>query len=192
MTDIAYASRDQRYLEPAVSWGAIFAGAFTAVAVGVTLTLVGAGLGYKLAYSGLASRDSLTTFTPLLGCGVIIVQVLSSALGGYLSGRLRTVWSSVHGDEAHFRDTAHGLIVWAVATVAGVLLAALVLGPYAASLSEPAAAAAVPSMANAERATSIAAQSSLFTAIGLVLSAFVAAVAARLGGMQAESMHGKV
>jgi hypothetical protein len=48
---------------------------------------------------------------------LVVVQWLSSGLGGYLTGRLRTKWASVHTDEVFFRDTAHGFISWAVATV---------------------------------------------------------------------------
>jgi hypothetical protein len=47
----------------------------------------------------------------------VIVQWLSSALGGYLTGRLRTKWAGIHTDEVFFRDTAHGFLSWALATV---------------------------------------------------------------------------
>jgi hypothetical protein len=39
------------------------------------------------------------------------------------------------------------------------------------------------------RVAGIAAQSSLFIGVGMLLSAFVAAVAARIGGQQSETMH---
>src|SRR5690242_16469090 len=54
---------------------------------------------------------------------LIVVQWLSAALGGYLTGRLRTKWVGVHTDEVYFRDTAHGFLAWAVATV--IMAAAL-------------------------------------------------------------------
>ena len=38
-------------------------------------------------------------------------------MGGYLAGRLRTKWVSIHSDEVYFRDTAHGFLAWAVAVV---------------------------------------------------------------------------
>ena len=41
-----------------------------------------------------------------------------------MAGRLRTKWTSIHTDEVYFRDTAHGLLAWAVAT----LLTALLVG----------------------------------------------------------------
>src|SRR4051795_410864 len=39
------------------------------------------------------------------------------AMGGYLAARLRTRWIGVNTNEVFFRDTAHGLITWASATV---------------------------------------------------------------------------
>ena len=157
------------------------------MAVSLLLTLAAGGIGYDTGFPGMTSRSSLSGFTPLSGAAAIIIQVLSGALGGYVAGRTRTIWTGLHDDESHFRDTAHGLIAWAVATVGGVLLAGAVLGPYAAGLaSGPVAVAADP-----VRAAHIAAQASLFIAIGMLLSAFVAAVAARIGGLRHEEMVAK-
>ena len=177
-------------LRPAVSWGAVWAGAAVAVAASVLLTLAGMGLGFAVSYSPLGSRTSLGGFTPEIGAGAILIQVLSSALGGYLAGRLRTIWHGVHDDESHFRDMAHGLVTWAVATVAILILAAAVLGPYAEALSfQVAVTPPAPTPEEAQRAANVAAQSSLFMAIGMLLSAFVATVAGRIGGLRNEQMH---
>jgi len=51
---------------------------------------------------------------------LVVVQWLSSAFGGYLTGRLRTKWQGVHTHEVFFRDTANGFLVWALATVVTV------------------------------------------------------------------------
>lgn len=179
--------------QPPISWAAIWAGASVAVAISLLLSLAAAGLGYVVGFPGLPLRASLSAFTPAIGAGAIAVQVLSGAFGGYVAGRLRTIWVGVHDDESHFRDTAHGLIAWAVATLAGVLLAALVLAPYGEQLAAAATAVSVvpPTPAESARLANIAAQSSLFMAVGMLLSAFVAAVAARLGGLQHEAMHAK-
>ena len=48
----------------------------------------------------------------------MLTQVVASALGGYLAGRLRTKWAHLHTDEVYFRDTAHGLLSWATSVVA--------------------------------------------------------------------------
>ncbi len=177
--------------QPPVSWGAIWAGAVVSVAASVVLTVAAAGVGYGVGPAGLATRGSLSSFTPIAGAAAILVQVLAAALGGYVAGRLRTVWAGVHSDEAHFRDTAHGLIAWAVATLAGLVLGALVLAPYAEALAAAPAATTAPTAAEVERAAHIASQSALFLAVGMLLSAFTAAVAARIGGLRHEDMHGR-
>ena len=55
---------------------------------------------------------------------LIVTQWVSAALGGYLAGRLRTRWIGTHPHEVFFRDTAHGLITWAVATILVVAVGA--------------------------------------------------------------------
>jgi hypothetical protein len=171
--------------QSAVSWGAIFAGAVAALALSFVLLALAAGFGMKLTSPWPGARPSLADFTPILGAWTIAVQVLASALGGYLAGRLRTKWLNVHGHEVHFRDTAHGLLVWALSTVGGVVLAATVLAPAATSV------AALATLA-ADHDANVAAQFSLFLAIGLLLGAFIACVAAALGGMRRDEMHARI
>jgi hypothetical protein len=62
---------------------------------------------------------------------LIITQIVASAMGGYLAGRLRTKWVNVHTDEVYFRDTAHGFLVWAV----GLVVTASLLATAATSLA---------------------------------------------------------
>jgi hypothetical protein len=172
----------------AVSWSAIFAGASAALASGIVLSAIGAGFGLKLGAPWPIAGASTDSFNPTLGAILVTIQVLSAALGGYLAGRLRTKWINVHSHEVHFRDTAHGLIVWAVSTVAGVLLAVTVLAPMAGHVT-PAMAAAAAAQLEPVRAEGLAAQASLFMGIGLLLSGFTAAVAAGLGGLRRDEMH---
>ena len=51
-----------------------------------------------------------------LGFSVLVIEA-ASGVGGYLAGRLRVRWRDTDVDEVHFRDTAHGLLTWAVATL---------------------------------------------------------------------------
>jgi hypothetical protein len=107
----------------AVSWGAIFAGAVAATALTSVLILVGSGLGLTMISPWSSEGVTATTFAVSTAVWLVLVQWLSSAFGGYITGRLRTKWVGVHTDEVFFRDTAHGLLAWAVATllVAGAL-----------------------------------------------------------------------
>ena len=101
----------------AVSWAAIIGGAFAIAAIGLMLLALGAGLGFASVSPWSNSGASATTFTVAAAIWLLVVQWLSAAFGGYLTGRLRTKWVSVHSDEIYFRDTAHGFLAWAVAAV---------------------------------------------------------------------------
>ena len=108
----------------AVSWAAVFAGAFGAVAVSVILIELGLGLGFASVSPWTTTGASLATLGVMGGIWLIITQWISAGIGGYLAGRLRTKWVGVHTDEVFFRDTAHGFLAWSLATAIGVLLIA--------------------------------------------------------------------
>ena len=114
----------------AVSWAAIAAGTVVAVSVTFVLTALGSGLGFASVSPWPTRGVSATTFTVLTAIWVIVVQWGASALGGYTAGRLRTKWAGLHTHEVFFRDTAHGLVTWATATVLGALLVRRGGGPH--------------------------------------------------------------
>jgi len=103
--------------EGAVSWGAVAAGAVGAAALSLVLFLLGTGLGLAVVSPWASERISGTAAGVSTIVWVTVTQLLASALGGYLAGRLRTRWVTVHTDEVFFRDTAHGFLAWAVATL---------------------------------------------------------------------------
>lgn len=107
-----------------VSWAAIFAGAAAAASLSLLLILLGAGLGFSAvspwADEGVGAKA--LGFTAIIWLAV--TQIIASGMGGYLAGRLRVKWSSMHGDEVYFRDTAHGFLSWAVATLVSAVLIA--------------------------------------------------------------------
>jgi hypothetical protein len=99
------------------SWPAIIAGAFVAIGASLILLSLGAGLGFASIHPGEDSGVSRTTFEVTTSIWLIVTQWISAGLGGYVAGRLRTRWHNTHTHEIFFRDTAHGLVTWAVATV---------------------------------------------------------------------------
>jgi len=105
-----------------VSWPAIVAGTLVAAATSLILLALGAGLGLASISPWPGSGASVTTFTVMSAVWLIVVQWVASGLGGYLTGRLRSRWVRTHTHEVFFRDTAHGLIMWALATVLGAVL----------------------------------------------------------------------
>jgi len=109
-----------------VSWASIAAGAVAASALTLALLALGAGLGLSSISPWADSGVSAATFRNGTGIYLVLVAVMASAVGGYLAARLRTKWVGLHTNEVFFRDTAHGFIAWAFATVlsASVLAAA--------------------------------------------------------------------
>jgi hypothetical protein len=104
----------------AVSWGAILVGATVAVALTLVLFVLGVGIGFL--------GDNPKTSAILVAIWLIVTQWLSAGVGGFLTGRLRHRWLATHEHEVFFRDTAHGLAMWAVATVAVALVGTGAMG----------------------------------------------------------------
>jgi hypothetical protein len=109
----------------AVAWPAIFAGAFVALSASVIMAALGTGLGFASISPWEGHGVSAKAFTVTTAIWLIVTQWVSAGLGGYIAGRLRTKWVGTHTHEVFFRDTAHGLITWAFATV---FVAALLAG----------------------------------------------------------------
>ncbi len=107
-----------------VSWPAVTAGAIVSCALTFVLLAFGVGLGLSVVSPWAGSGVSASTFKIGTGLYLIVIAMLSSSIGGYLAGRLRTRWIGVHSDEVYFRDTAHGFIAWALASVLGAVLLA--------------------------------------------------------------------
>ena len=108
----------------AVSWAAVLAGAFVTAALGLILLALGAGMGLSSLSPWSASGATSAGKGALLW--IAGLEIVASAIGGYMAGRLRTKWVDVHSDEVYFRDTAHGFLAWCVAFVltAGFLTSA--------------------------------------------------------------------
>lgn len=125
----------------AISWGAILAGALGAAALSLVLLMLGSGLGLTSISPWSAQGASAST----LGIAAIVwlafMQLAASGMGGYLAGRLRSRWPDAQPDEVYFRDTAHGFLAWALASVGA---AALLSGVAASIVSSGVQSAATP------------------------------------------------
>ena len=106
-----------------ISWGAVLAGAVTALATSLLLSLLGVSLG-----AGWIQPFNIWTDLARLGTGAVIWQILnfalSMALGGYVAARLS-------GTHSHQDGELHGLTTWATAVVLGSLLFAQLVGGLA-------------------------------------------------------------
>ena len=110
----------------AVSWAAIFAGASVAAAVSLVLLTLAIGLGMLTVASWPYVSGARVAAEAAIA--LIVMQWVSAALGGYITGRLRTRWTGLHTHEVFFRDTAHGFIAWSVATLVAALFFASAAG----------------------------------------------------------------
>lgn len=189
---VANTGTSQESAISAVSWAAIFAGALVAAAASVVLMELGSGLGLASLSAWPNMGASAKTFSVGMAIWLVIVQWLASGMGGYLAGRLRTKWANTHTHEVFFRDTAHGFVTWAVATliVAGILTLA---GTAAVSggihVAASVASGVTPSdtvdaTAAADAARKAASETAIFGSLSMVVGAFIACVAAALGGRQ--------
>jgi len=126
-----------------VSWPAVMGGAFVTAATSLILLSLGTGLGLSSISPWANTGASASTIGTAAIVWVIMMQLIASAMGGYLAGRLRTKWVSIHSDEVYFRDTAHGFLAWAVA----VVITAAFLASAAASMAGGAMQAGAPATA---------------------------------------------
>lgn len=101
-----------------VSWGAIFAGAFMAYVVQITLSLLGMAI-------GLAFVNPNQGVGTGMGIGAAIwwtvSGIISLFVGGYLAAYLA-------GYPRRGNGAVHGLVVWAVCAVAALFLFTTVMG----------------------------------------------------------------
>jgi hypothetical protein len=129
-----------------VSWAAVTAGAIVSCALTLVILAFGIGLGLSVVSPWGGSGVSATTFKIGTGLYLVVIAMLSSSIGGYIAGRLRSRWIGVHSDEVYFRDTAHGFVAWAFATVLGAALlaspASNLLGGTAAGVTQGAVSSA--------------------------------------------------
>src|SRR6202167_1549496 len=100
-----------------VSWSAVIAGAFTAIAVSIIVIALGTGIGMEVVSPYSSSSPSAGTMTAIGALWLVFAQAVGFAVGGYVAGRLRRPPANMHTAEVKFRDGANGLVVWAIGVV---------------------------------------------------------------------------
>jgi hypothetical protein len=126
-----------------IHWGPVIAGALIAAAVASILHAFATAIGLGVSSTAPTWRDASLALWLLAGLYLIFVALLSYGCGAYLTGRVRSSWTTSK-DEIEFRDGAHGILVWALASLLTALLAfgAAQLGTR---LAAPSGGAAAPS-----------------------------------------------
>src|ERR1700681_727010 len=82
-----------------VSWAAVTGGAFVTAAFSLIMLSLGAGLRLFNVSPWVNTGASAATIGAAAIVWLIMMQLIASAMGGYLAGRLRTKWASIHTDE---------------------------------------------------------------------------------------------
>ena len=142
-------SNDSRAFLSGVSWGAIVAGAVAAAALSLILLMLGIGLGLSSVSPWSQQGIGASAFGLSTILWLTFTQLAASGMGGYLAGRLRTKWIAIHTDEVYFRDTAHGFLAWATASLATATLLTSVIGSIVNGAASLAASVATTATATA-------------------------------------------
>lgn len=106
-----------------IDWPAILAGAILTTAISFVLFAFGGAFGLTMVSPEAGEGTSLRWLAIAAGLWFIWVVISSSIAGGYVTGRMRRRTGDATADESDTRDGVNGLVVWAVATLIGAMLA---------------------------------------------------------------------
>jgi len=191
-----------------IHWASILGGAAGATAVSVMLVPLGSALGFSSVSAWRDLGHNALVFSTGWAIWLVVIQWLSSLVGGYIAGRLRVKWADTHSDEVFFRDTVHGFLAWGVATLFSVMVLTSVTTATVTTTADvaPAAARAAANVTGETTSPEAAARDvasrtspaeaartaeatrkaivgfSFATFLSLLIGAFIASVAAALGG----------
>ncbi|MEY9728233.1 PhnA-like protein [Bradyrhizobium yuanmingense] len=98
-----------------VAWGAVFAGAAIALVMQMILNMIGLGVGLSTVDVGEGNTPSATSMSVGAGIWFVLSGIVAAALGGYIAGRLS-------GKASASTTAYHGLMSWAVSTLAVIYL----------------------------------------------------------------------
>lgn len=105
----AAVSAASKWTGQAISWSAIFAGAFAALGLSIVLVVLGSAFGFGAMSPFSRGGLSAATIGIVTVVWLILTQIFASIAGGYIAGRTRVRWS-IRKDDVYFRDTVHGFL----------------------------------------------------------------------------------
>ena len=105
-----------------ISWGAVFAGAIVALAIGLMLNVLGAAVGATLVDATARETPNASSFGIGAGIWLLVSNLIGLGVGGYTAARLS-------GTASNTDATLHGMALWAASfLISAVLLGNLVSG----------------------------------------------------------------
>jgi hypothetical protein len=118
---LAHTSDARTVLLHQVSWGAIFAGATTALVAQVILNMLGVGIGLSSVGMNAADNPAASTLSMSAGIWFVASGIVASLIGGFLAGRLS-------GKPVGGAAGLHGLVSWSVTTLVVLYLLTSAVG----------------------------------------------------------------
>lgn len=123
MSRVGLQNEQRTFLDDStISWDAIFVGALASAALSLILVVLGSSFGLAVMSPWIGSGASAAAVGTAAIIWMTATQAIAAGLGGYLTGRLRRRWINTKADEAYFRDSVHGFMVWTIATLATAIL----------------------------------------------------------------------
>ena len=113
---------------PRISWGAIFAGAVVALAIGLMLNVLGTAIGATMVDAAARDTPDASSFGIGAGLWLLVSNLIGLGVGGYVAARLS-------GTASRTDATLHGMAMWA----ASFLISAGLLGNLVAGVASSAA-----------------------------------------------------
>ena len=108
-----------------IEWSPIIAGTVLALAISTILLPFGSLVGLQV-FEPSQSGDKTRWMVVAAALWLFWSQLMSSMAGGFIAGRMRSPLAEPSEDESELRDGAHGLLVWASATIIAVAAAAFI------------------------------------------------------------------
>jgi hypothetical protein len=118
---MATATRTEGRLFSYVDWPAIFAGSVAAAALAFVLHSFAIAVGLSVSSTAPTWRDGSAFLWIISGLYLLLAAIASYGFGGYLAGAMRST-GDLTAEQTEVRDGAHGLFVWALATLLTVAL----------------------------------------------------------------------
>ncbi len=131
-----------------VDWGAVIGGALVASALSFVLFAFGSAAGIASVSPYSWNNPSGTTLSIVGVIWFSVVMIGAFLVGGFFTGRYRRAAGEASLEERESRDGAHGILVWAVSLVIGLLLAAAVASATARTVAGAAGGAAAVAAQN--------------------------------------------
>lgn len=119
VAEFVTANNDKSY----VDWPAIWAGAVVGSAISLLLISFGSAIGLSLTSAYKGTGMSLMAFAISAALWLVWVQVSGFFAGGYVAGRMRRRVHDATEHESDIRDGSHGVVVWGLGMLIGVMVA---------------------------------------------------------------------